>query len=56
MQNEADTREWVQCVRRAADHLKTAITSNGRLPDTDLAALASDAESLFKRCRKLVEE
>ncbi len=52
----ADTQAWLESVERRKDDLKTAITSNGRLLDGELAELASTVETVYKRCRQLAED
>jgi len=51
-----DSAAWLASVRRHVDALKVSLESNGRLDATARAQLASDAESLFKRARAMVEE
>lgn len=50
-----DAREWCAQVERRVDAAKTAVTSNARLPDSELAEIASQLETIKKRCRALVE-
>lgn len=52
----ADNNEWLAQVRRSIDNAKCAITSNSRLSEFDLADMASQLESIAKRCRAMVQE
>ena len=51
----ADAAEWYDQVERRIDAAKIAVTSNARLPDSELAEIASQLESAKKSCRRLLD-
>lgn len=50
-----DNEAWLSQLRRHIDAAKCCAESNHRLATTDLVALASDLESIYKRARALLE-
>lgn len=51
-----DDTAWLKQVEQRIDAAKCAVTSNGRLSETELAKLASDLETIKKRARALLQE
>lgn len=52
---QLDDKEWLAQCERLIGGAKVAVTSNGRMNPSSLAALASRLESVYKDCRKLAE-